>query len=160
MLYVASPFLNEVGRHGVDVESEEVFYLCGEDGDGNTAREAHDNGVGDVFDDGAELEQSEEYEEHACHDGGDGESFDAVLLYDAVDDDDEGSRGASYLHLATAEQRDEEASHDGCDDAFLWRNAGGDAEGDGKRQRHDAYDDASHEVGHKSFLVVRPQRGN
>ena len=154
MLYVACPLLDEVGRHRVDGQSEEVLNLCGEDGYGDTAREAYNNRVGNVLDDSTKLEQTEQNEEHASHDGGDGESFDAVLLYDAVDDDDESTGRTANLHLATAEQRHKETGYDGSDDAFLGCYARGDAECDGERQCHNAYNDARHEVGHKVLFVV------
>ena len=37
---------------------EEVFYLCGEDGERNTTGETHYDGVGDVLDDGTQVEDT------------------------------------------------------------------------------------------------------
>ena len=59
VLYVANPLLDEIGRHRVDGQSEEVLNLCGEDGYGDTACETYNNRVGDVFDDSSEFQQSE-----------------------------------------------------------------------------------------------------
>jgi hypothetical protein len=119
VLYVANPLLDEIGRHRVDGQSEEVLNLCGEDGYGDTACETYNNRVGDVLDDSSELQQSEQYEEYACHDGSNGESFDAVFLDDAVDDNNKSSRRTSNLYLTAAEQRHEEAGYDGGYDALL-----------------------------------------
>ena len=152
---IASPFLDEVRRHAFYGKSEEVLYLCGEDGHGNTARKSHHDGVGNILDDGAQLQQTEQQQEHASHDGGYHQSLYAILLYDAVDDDNEGAGWSAYLHLAAAEQRDDKSGDDGGDDAFLRGYAGGDAECDGKRQGDNTYDDASHDVGCQGLSVVR-----
>ena len=156
---VAPPLLYEVARHLVDAQSEEVFYLRGENRDGDTAGESHDDGVGDELDDGAQMQHSEEDEEGTCHQSGNGEPLEAILLDDAIDDDDEGTRRSANLHLAASEQRDDESRHDSGDDTLLWCHSGCDTEGDGKWQCHDAHDDARHDVGHEGLLVVVPQCG-
>ncbi len=77
VLEVDGPFAEEVfGKGAVDAQAEEVFDLGGEDREGDTRREAHDDGVGDELDDHAELEESEQDEDDPSHDGGDGESLD------------------------------------------------------------------------------------
>ena len=85
-------------------QSEEVFDLGGEDSDGDTAGESHHDGIGNVLDDGTQSKQSEKYEEEASHQGSDGESLEAILLYDAVDDDDKRTCRSAYLHLASSEE--------------------------------------------------------
>ena len=42
----------------------------GEDGHGNTARKSHHDGVRNILDDGAQLQKTEQQQEHASHDGG------------------------------------------------------------------------------------------
>ena len=106
----------------------------------------------------AEFEESEQDKDDAGHDGGDGESFDAVLADDAGDDDDEGSRGAAYLDVAAAEERDDEAADDGGDESLFGRNAAGYAECDGEGEGDDADDDAGHQVGGEFPAVVVFQR--
>ena len=155
---VAAPLLDEVGRYGVDGQSEEVLDLGGEDGHGNTARKSNYDGVGDVLDDGAELQHAEHDEEHACHERGYGEALKTILLDYTVYDDDESTRRTSNLHFAAAEQRDDESGYDGRDDAFLRRYARGNTKGNGKRQRHNAHNDACHEVAHERLAVVRLKR--
>ena len=124
VLEVANPLLNEVGWHAAfDVETQKVFYLGGEDSEGNTAGEAYDDGVGYVADDGSKTKHAKQDEEEACHNGGDGQACETVLLDDAVDDDDEGSCGTAYLHAATTKGADGKACDDGCEDAFLGRHA-------------------------------------
>ena len=152
---VAAPFLDEVGRYGVDGKSEEVLDLCGEDGNGNTAGESYYNRVGDVLDDSAKLKHSEHNKEHTCHESGYGKTFKSVFLYNAVYDDDESTSRTSNLYFAAAEQRDNESGNDSRDDAFLRRYARGDTKCNGKRQGDNAHNDARHEVAHERLTVVR-----
>lgn len=58
VVYVDNPFLDEVCRNISDGQSEQVFDLCGENRDGDTARKAHYDGIRDVFDDGTQMEYS------------------------------------------------------------------------------------------------------
>ena len=81
--------------------------LGGEDGEGDTAGEAHHDGVGNEADDGAQFENAHQQENDARHDSGDGQSFDAVLLDDAVHDDDERAGGTSDLHAAATQGQSE-----------------------------------------------------
>ena len=155
MRYVAAPFLDEVGRYRVDGQSEEVLYLCGEDGNGNTAGESYNNRVGDVLDDSAEFQHAKHNKEYACHECGYGETLKAVLLYDAVYDDDESTRRTSNLYFAATEQRDNESGYYSRDDAFFRRYARGDTKCNGKRQGHNAHNDTRHEVAHERLAVVR-----
>ena len=55
---VGNPFLNEVGGILVHRHAQQVLDLCGEDGDGDTAGETHNNRVGNVFDDGTQPEDA------------------------------------------------------------------------------------------------------
>ena len=130
------------------LEAEHVAQLCGENRHGDARREADDDGIRDELDDRAEAEHAHQHEQHAGQQRGHRETRDAILRarHDAVNDDDERARRPAYLHTAAAEQRDDEAGHDGRDDALLGRHAAGDAEGDGKRQRHDTHDDAGQHI--------------
>ena len=67
------------------------------------------------------MQYAEQDEEGTSHQSGDGQSFKAILLYDAIDDNDKGSCGTADLHLASTQKGDDEASHDGSDDALLRR---------------------------------------
>ena len=127
------PLLDEVGRNGVHLHAQQVFYLRGEDGDGNTAGESDDDGIGDVLDDGAQSENTQQDEKDASHEGGNGESLHTILLNDAIDDDDEGTRGTAYLNLTSSEERNHESCHNGSDDALLRTYTAGNTEGDGQR---------------------------
>ena len=159
MAEVEHPFADEVARHRLasELQPEDVCHLRGEDGDGDAARKAHDDGVGNEFDDGAQLERAQQDEDDARHQRGGDEARFAILLDDAVDDDDERARRSAYLHPAASQQRDEETGDDGRHDAFFGRDARRDAEGDGQRQGYDAHDDARHEVGGELLLVVALQ---
>ena len=89
-------------------------------------------------------------EQHAGHQRGDGESVDAVLLHDAVDDHDERAGRSADLHARAAERGDEEAGDDGGPQAAVRRHAAGDRERDRERQRDDADDDARGEVSRRT----------
>ena len=76
------------------------------------------------------------------HERRDREAVDAVLLDDAVDDHDERAGRAADLHPRAAQRRDQEPGDDRGVEAALGRDAAGDGERDGQRQRDDADDDA------------------
>ena len=154
MLEIDGPFVQESGRDALDLQAEEVLDLGREDGQGDTAGEAHDDRVGDIFDDRAQMEHAHQDQEGTGHEGRDRETAHAVLLDDSVDDDDEGTGRAADLHLAAAEEGNDETGHDGRQDAGLRRGAGRDAERDGERQRHDADDNTCEQVLDECLLVV------
>ena len=169
VLGIANPFAHEVARrlqgnaddfargaHGRLRQPEDVADLRREDGQGDTCREADNDGVGNELDDDAQAESAQRDEYQASQNRGDEQALQAILrvVHDAIDDDDEGTRRAANLHLCAAEQRDEEACHDGRNDALLGRHAAGNAEGDGKGQGHNAHDDARHEVLQERLAAV------
>ena len=120
---VDHPLAHEVARHllAPEVKPQDVRHLRGEDGDRYAAGEAHHDGVGNELDDRPQPEHSQQHEDDARHERGRQQSGLAVLLDDAVHDDDERPRGPAYLHPAAAEQRDDEARDDGGNDALLGR---------------------------------------
>ena len=160
MAEIEHPLPGKIARNGLtpEVEPEEVGDLRGEDRHGDTAREAHDDRIGDELDDRAQPAKSHDQQQDAAHERSDEQSRFAVLLDDAVDDDDEGARGASDLHAAAAQQRDDESGDNGGDDALFGRHARGDAEGDGQRQGDDADNDAGHQVAQEIRAGIVLQR--
>ena len=99
--------------------------------------------------------KSHDKQQNAGHERGDEQSRLAVLLDDAVYDDDECARRPSDLYAASSQQRDDQSGEDSRDDALLGRYARGDAERDSQRQRDDADDDAGHQVGsERAFRIV------
>ena len=120
---VGNPFLHKIGGHLRHRQTKEVLHLGSEDGDGDTAGKAHNDGIRDVLDDGAEPEHTKQHQKHARHDGGNGQSLHAILLDDAVDDDDKRTSGATDLHAATAKDGNDKTGHNGRDDALLGRYA-------------------------------------
>ena len=132
--------------------------MCGENRDGNTAGESHNYGIGNELYDGAQLQKSEEQQEHSSHERGYGEPLHAVLLYYTIYYYDESSGGSAYLYLAASCHRDDEACHYGGDDAFLRCHSRGYAEGYGKRQSHDAHYHSCHDISHEGLPVVVSER--
>ncbi len=78
--------------------------MGGKDDDGNAAGEADDNRIGYEFDQRAELGKAHHHQDdarhHCCHH----KAVDAVLLHNAVENDDEGSSGSPYLDAAASEK--------------------------------------------------------
>ena len=159
-MQIDSPLGNEVpGKSAFDGQSEEVFDLRGEDGDGDTAREAHDDGVWDKLDDGSQTARTEEDEEKSRQHGCNHEprKSERGVADDAVDDDNERSGRSADLHAAAAESGNNKTAHDGGQDALRGRNAGSNTKSDGKRQRHDADNQTCHEVGGKLLFGIVAQ---
>ena len=130
----------------LETESEEVVHLGGEYGERYACGESYDNGIGDEFDDGAEVEQSHHDQDESGHQCGYGKAFESELAYDAVDYDDEGACGTADLHGVAAEGRHDESAYDGCDQAYGRAYSGCYGECYGERKRHDAHNYAGHEV--------------
>ena len=104
MCKVGYPLLHEIAGDCLHGQSEQVLDLCGEDGHGDTRGKAHYNGVGDILDDGSQAEYAQQDEEHASPQCGNGQSLHAVLLDNAVDNDDKGTRRTTNLHFRTSEK--------------------------------------------------------
>ncbi len=102
---------HEIGGHG-DFEAEQILDLGGEDRNGDAGGEADDDRVGDVFDEGAEAEETKADEDEAGHDGRHQEAVIALAVDDVEDDDDEGRGRAADLEAAAAESGDDEAGDD------------------------------------------------
>ena len=90
--------------------------------------------------------KSHEEQNDAGHDGDHGEAAHAEAGDDAGDDDDECAGGSTDLGARATEGGDEESGDDGGVEAGLRRDAGGDAEGHGKRKCDQADRDAGEQV--------------
>ena len=120
---IYAPFLNEVCRHLGYAQSEQVLDLGGEDGQRNTAGKSYNNRVRNVLDDSSQMEDPQQYQEHTCQDGGNGQSLYAILLYDAIDDDNKGSRRTTYLYTASTESRNGKPGDNRRYDSLFRRNS-------------------------------------
>ena len=116
---IGNPLLNEVGRHVLHRQAEQVLDLCGEDGQGNTRGKTHHNRIRDVLDDGAKVQDTEQDEEHTRQECGDGQPLEAVLLDDTIYNNNERARRATYLNLRSAENGNHKSCHDGSDNPLL-----------------------------------------
>ena len=70
------------------------------------------SGMRDELDDGAELEDAEQNQDHAGHERRDRQPRHAVPLDDRVDDDDERAGGTADLNAGATERRDEKSGDD------------------------------------------------
>ena len=140
-------------------ETEDVTHLCGENGDGNTGGEAHNDGVGDELDERTQAERTQRHKDNSGQNGGDEQALQSVfgIVDNTIYNNNESSRGTSNLYLGTSQQRNEETGDDGRDDSLLGRYATGDTKCDGKGERHNTYNNASHEILHEHLAAVPPQ---
>ena len=155
---VGNPFRDEIRRHLVHRQPEEVFDLRRENRQGDSAREADDDGVGDKLDDRPQLQRAHDDQQDARHDRRDGQSLEPEVLDDAIYNNNKGSRRPSDLDGAAAEQRNHESADDGGNQTLFGTHARGDTECNGQRQGDDAHDDARHQVCHEFFFGISLQR--
>lgn len=125
MAEIEHPLADEIPRHGfpAEIHPEQVCDLRRENRQGDAGCEPHHDGIGNEPDDGAEFEQPHRDQQHAGHERRNQQPRFAVLLDDAVDDDDEGTRRAADLYPASAQQRDDEPRDHGRDDSLFGRHA-------------------------------------
>ena len=139
-------YTTHLSRKPADLQTEEVFDLRGKDGEGDTGGKAHHDGIRDVFNNGTQVQDAHQDEEGTGHESSDHEAAHAILLDDSVNDHNEGAGGATDLHLAATEERNEETGHDGGKNTGLRRGAGSDTECDGQRKGYDAHNDTGQKV--------------
>ena len=146
-----------VGRVlGQKAQPKEVRDLAKRDNDGDTGGKAHRHGERDELDDGTELRKPENDEQNARKERRRCQAVVAVLAHDAVDNHDEGARGAANLEAGAAQQGNSKARDNRRVETPFRADAGGDGERDGERKRQNANDDTRHEVAHEVFLGVAP----
>ena len=92
------------------------------------------------------MQHAHQDEEGTGHEGGDHQAAHSILLDDAVNDDDEGAGGATDLDFAAAEEGDQEAGHDGGENACFRGGSRCNAEGNGQRQGYDTNNYPGQEV--------------
>ena len=100
------------------------------------------------------MQDAKHDEEHTGHQRSDGETFEAILLDDAIYYNNERARRATNLYLRATEDRDNETCHDGCDDTFLGRHTRGDTKGNGQGQCHNTYNNTCQQVGHELLTII------
>lgn len=141
-------------RAGGVREPEEIFQLANDDGHRNTRREARGDGIRNKADDGAQLEQAHNHEQHAGDKRRRHQAVDAVGRDNAGHDGRERRRRSRDLHARAAEQRDKEACDDGRVQALLRADTRSNRQCDRKRQRHDGNHDARYDVAGKLLFKL------
>ena len=112
------------------------------------------DGIRNKADDGAQLEQTHNHEQHAGNERRRDEAIDAVGRDNAGNDGRERRCRAGDLHTRTTEKRDEEACDDGRAQALLRADARSNRQRDRKRQRHDGDHDARYDVAGKLLFKL------
>ena len=157
---VARPFFNEVaGDFFRDGEAEDVLDLRGENHHGNAGGKSRGDGEWNEADKRPHAAEAQDNEKEARHQRADQQSGRVVLFQHAHDDDDEGAGGAAYLVLASAEQGNEEAGHDGGDEALGGRKPACNRKGHRQRNGHYADGEPREEVRQKGLLGIGLERG-
>ena len=100
------------------------------------------------------MKHAEHNQEHAGHERGDGQTLEAVLLDDAIYNNNERARGTAYLHLRASKNGDEQTGHDGGDNTLLGSDTRGNAEGNSQGEGDDAHNDTCQQVCSKLLLAV------
>ncbi len=155
----SSPLLDERRRHVSHAQSQEVLDLAREDYHRDAARESHYDGVRNELDRRPELRDSHHDQDYPRHEGRDYQSIDAVLLDDAVDDDDERPGRAADLDSRTPQRRYEESGYYGRPEPASGGDAARDREGDCEGKRDDADEYSGGEIVRELLAIVVAERG-
>ena len=160
---IAHPFIDKTRGDGArNVQSQKVFDLRGEDGEGDARGETHHDGIGNELDHAAQAEHPEQHQEDAGHDGGHQQPRQAETLHHSVDDDDEGTGGSADLHAASAQSRDDYAGHNGGENPHSGADGvlhiptgrGGDGERDGQREGNNADHQPGQQIGREVGTTI------
>jgi hypothetical protein len=113
------------------LQTEEVAQLRGQDDERDPGGEPNRHRIRYVLNDRPQARDAHDDQQHAGHEGRDGEPVVPEALDNAVDDDDERAGGAADLHAAAGERGDHEARDDRGEQPLL----GFDSRSNCKRQR-------------------------
>lgn len=141
-------------------DTKEVLDLTREYDHRDPAGESGGDGTRDELDCGSQLGDPHANEDDTSHERRHGESIDPVLLDDAVDDHDERTRWTSYLDARAAKSGDDEPRDDRGPETSVRRNAAGNGECYGERERNDPNDHPSRQIAKELITVVRFEGSN
>ena len=118
---VNHPFSYEVSRNFLipEIQSEDIGNLCSKDSDGNTAGEAHNDGIRNKLDNCSQFEHSQQNEDDTCHQRCYDQSRFSILLDDTINNNDEGTGRSADLYFASSKKGNDETSNDSRDNAFF-----------------------------------------
>ena len=148
----------EFAGNGADAKAEEVLDLRGGDQDGDAVGESDDDRAGDESHRCTEAGEGHGDEDDAGHERDHSRPLMPKRRDDAGDDDDERSGRPADLRSRAAQRGDEKTGDDGGVEAGLRSDSGGDAEGHGERQGHQADGDAGQKIVQKHLCGVLAQR--
>ncbi len=94
--------MEEIARHCVHAETEQIADLRARDEDGNAVGETHDHRSREIFDGGTHAGRAKQKEQDAGHHRAHEQTTNAVLGDDSRDNHDERSGRASDLRFRTA----------------------------------------------------------
>jgi hypothetical protein len=148
----------EVRRHLRDREAQQVLHLRQRDQHGDAVGESDHDADRHIANQRSEPQQAHHEQQHAGAGGCDQQVGQPEAFDDAVDDHDEGAGGSADLHTGASQQGDQRTGDDRGPEAGFRLEAGGDGEGHGKRQGHDADRESCTEVGAEPRARVSAQR--
>ena len=138
---------NFLARIGTPMsQSKQVFDLSRKDGYGNTTGKADYNRIGDEFDNRSQTEYAKQNENDTCHNCGNEQSAFAILLDNAINNNNKGTSRTANLYPASSENRDGQTGNNSSDNSFLRSDSRSDAECNGQWQSYDTNNDTGHNV--------------
>ena len=144
-------FHRRAARRG---DAEEIIDLPQSDDDRDARGEAGDHRHGDKGRQPAQLKNAGDYQQDAGHQRGLKHPVHAVLGGHRGQDGGHGPSGAGNLVKSAAQQGDETARHNGCQQAGGRRGPAADAESQGQRQSHCRHCQPRHQVGDQPLGVI------
>ncbi len=150
--------MKEIAGDVLHPQAEEVAELSAGDEDGDAVGESDDNRARKIFDQSAKAGDAHDHQDDSREHCAGEQASEAVAGNDAKDDDYECTSRAADLRAGAAEGGNQETSDDGTVDACLRRDARGDGESHGERQRDKTHGDSREQVSGKFVEVVIAQK--
>ena len=149
----------KVSRHFGDLQTQKILELRQCDQHRNAVGKAHHDAHRHIAHKGTHFEKAEQEQQHTGAGGGNQQIGQAVLLDDAVNNNNEGAGRPADLHRRAAQQGNQSARDDGCPDAGLRGEATGNGKGHRQRQGHNADGQTGTQVLDEALSRVAAQRG-
>ena len=102
ILKITNPFVDEVGRHLLNTEAEQIIHLCRENRQGDTAGKTNNHWVWHKFDDVSQFKHTYQNQDYSSHNCGYHQTAKSMLLDNSVNNNDKRSSRTADLHLAAS----------------------------------------------------------
>ena len=102
------------------------------------------------------MEYTEHNQKHTCHQCGNRKTFEAILLDNAVYNNNERARRTTNLYFRSAKDRDNQSCYNSGDNTLFRRHSRRDTEGDGQWKGHDTDYNTCQQIGCELTAVIVP----